>query len=59
MHYGGIFDTTFMQTGFNSPRVLTVVVNTADLLDPLRTFGAITNILNDGLPFRCMLQLSF
>ncbi len=36
LHYGRIFDATFMQARFNTPGVLTVVVNAADLLEPLR-----------------------
>ena len=36
LHYGRIFDPTFMQVRFNTPGVLTVVVHATDLLDPLR-----------------------
>ena len=36
LHYGQIFDATYMQARFNTPGVLTVVVNAPDLLDPLK-----------------------
>ena len=38
LHYGQIFNTTFMQARFNTPGVLQVVVNAPDLLDPLKDF---------------------
>ncbi len=38
VHYGQIFNTTFMQSRFNTPGVLQVVVNAPDLLDPLGDF---------------------
>ncbi len=40
LHYGQIFNATFLQARFNQPGVLSVVVNAADLLDPLRDFAA-------------------
>lgn len=36
LHYGELFNATFMQTRFNTPGVLSIVVNAADLIDPLR-----------------------
>lgn len=39
LHYGELFNATFMQTRFNTPGVLGIVVNAADLLDPLRDLG--------------------
>ena len=36
LHYGQLFNTTFMQSRFNTPGVLSLVVNAADLIDPLR-----------------------
>ena len=39
LQYGEIFNATFMQTRFNQPGVLSVIVNAADLLDPLRDFS--------------------
>ena len=38
IHYGQIFNATFMQARFNTPGVLQVVVNAPDLLDPLKDF---------------------
>ena len=35
LHYGQIFNATFMQTRFNTPGVLGVVVNAPDLFDPI------------------------
>lgn len=40
LHYGEIFNATFMQTRFNQPGVLSVIVNAADLLDPLQDFSS-------------------
>ena len=40
LHYGQLFNATFMQSRFNTPGVLSVVVNAPDLLDPLREFSA-------------------
>ena len=39
LHYGQLFNATFMQSRFNTPGVLSVVVNAPDLLDPLREFS--------------------
>lgn len=39
LHYGQLFNATFMQARFNTPGVLSVVVNAPDLLDPLREFS--------------------
>ena len=36
LHYGQIFNATFMQSRFNTPGVLTVVVNAPDLIEPFR-----------------------
>ena len=36
LHYGQLFNATFMQSRFNTPGVLAIVVNAADLTDPLR-----------------------
>ena len=36
LHYGEVFNATFMQSRFNTPGVLALVVNAPDLLDPLR-----------------------
>ncbi len=36
LHYGELFNATFMQTRFNTPGVLSIVVNAADLIEPLR-----------------------
>ncbi len=36
LHYGEIFNATFMQSRFNTPGVLSLIVNAPDLLDPLR-----------------------
>lgn len=35
LHYGELFDATYMQARFNTPGVLGVVINAADLLEPL------------------------
>ncbi len=35
LHYGQLFNATFMQSRFNTPGVLAVVINAADLIDPL------------------------
>ncbi len=40
LHYGQLFDATYMQTRFNTPSVLSVIVNAPDLIDPLRGFTA-------------------
>ncbi len=34
LHYGQLFNATFMQARFNTPGVLTVVVNAPDLIEP-------------------------
>ena len=39
LHYGELFNATYMQARFNTPSVLTVVVNAADLIEPLREFS--------------------
>lgn len=39
LHYGQLFNATFMQSRFNTPGVLSVQVNAPDLLDPLREFS--------------------
>lgn len=36
LHYGQLFNTTFMQSRFNTPGVLTVVVNAPDLIEPFK-----------------------
>ena len=36
LHYGQIFNATFMQTRFNTPGVLTVVVNAPNLIEPFQ-----------------------
>ncbi len=36
LHYGQLFNATFMQSRFNTPGVLSIVVNAADLTEPLR-----------------------
>ena len=36
LHYGQLFNTTFMQSRFNTPGVLAIVINAADLIEPLR-----------------------
>lgn len=36
LHYGQIFNATFMQTRSNTPGVLTVVVNAPNLIEPFR-----------------------
>ena len=36
LQYGQLFDATYMQARFNTPGVLGVVINAADLLEPLR-----------------------
>ncbi len=36
LHYGELFNTTFMQSRFNTPGVLGIVVNAPDLIQPLR-----------------------
>ena len=40
LQYGELFNATYMQARFNTPSVLTVVVNAADLIDPLKEFSA-------------------
>ena len=39
LHYGQLFNATFMQARFNTPGVLSIAVNAPDLLDPLREFS--------------------
>ncbi len=39
LHYGQLFNATFMQSRFNTPGVLSVSVNAPDLIDPLREFS--------------------
>ena len=36
LHYGQLFNATFMQSRFNTPGVLAIVINAPDLLEPLR-----------------------
>ena len=40
LQYGELFNTTYMQARYNTPSVLTVVVNAADLIEPLKEFSA-------------------
>ncbi len=40
LQYGQLFNATFMQSRFNTPGVLTVVVNAPDLIDPLGGLSA-------------------
>ncbi len=39
LHYGQIFNATFMQARFNTPGVLALVLNAPDLIDPLRNLS--------------------
>ena len=40
LQYGELFNSTYMQARFNTPSVLTVVVNAADLIEPLKELSA-------------------
>ena len=40
LQYGELFNATYMQARYNTPSVLTVVVNAADLIEPLQEFSA-------------------
>lgn len=39
LHYGEVFNATFMQARFNTPGVLSIVINAADLIDPLQNLS--------------------
>jgi len=39
IHYGDVFSTTYMRSRFNPPEILSLNINSPDLVDPLRGFS--------------------